>query len=200
MRVVYEGPRHEDRVALTFDDGPSPHVTPGILDVLAHYGAHATFFVLGHRIEEAEDLLARMVAEGHEIGSHGYSHRSMRTLFKTQIVAELDDTARLVRDAVDLRPRLLRPPFGHYADSALPLFAAGGYDLVLWTVDSLDWEQDGPATVRTIVRHTRPGSIVLLHDTKLETLRALPQIIGSLHARGLELVTVSELTEVSPYR
>jgi peptidoglycan/xylan/chitin deacetylase (PgdA/CDA1 family) len=183
----------EKKIALTFDDGPSGELTPKILDVLQHYDVHATFFVLGRRAKQHPRTLRRIASEGHELGSHGWSHRSFRGLYHSQIREELEDTAAVIEDAAGHRPRLLRPPFGRYADSATTIFADMGLDVVLWTIDSRDWDEDPARTVETIVRKARPGSIVLLHDREAATLRALPQIIGSLQSLDFELVTVSEL-------
>jgi peptidoglycan/xylan/chitin deacetylase (PgdA/CDA1 family) len=193
VRVIFQGPSDANRIALTFDDGPSAELTPRVLDVLQHYDVHSTFFVLGRRAGQNPDVLRRIASEGHELGSHGWSHRSFRGLFHSQIREELADTAALIEEASGGRPRLLRPPFGTYADSATTIFEDMGLDVVLWTIDSRDWDDDPAKTVETIVRKARPGSIVLLHDSEVATLRALPQIIGSLQSRGFELVTVSEL-------
>jgi len=193
VRVIFQGPSDAKRIALTFDDGPSADLTPRVLDLLQHYEVHSTFFVLGAKAEHNPGVLRRIASEGHEIGSHGWSHRSFRGLFHSEIREELEDTAAAIEDAVGSRPRLLRPPFGKYADSATTIFEDMRLDVVLWTIDSRDWDDDPDKTVETIVRKARPGSIVLLHDSETATLRALPKIIGSLQRLDFELVTVSEL-------
>lgn len=182
------------RIALTFDDGPSRENTPRVLKVLRRADAHATFFVLGDRAERMPDVLAAVHEDGHEIGNHGFSHTSMRSLWKSQIREEVCRTHRAVEAATGQRPTLLRPPFGRYAPSAVPLAGGLGYDLVLWTVDAADWKtRDATAMAQSVVRSARPGAIILMHDREARSVEALPMILAGLKRRGFEVVAVSEL-------
>lgn len=192
--VVYSGPSQHRRVALTFDDGPSPTVTPRILQVLGEHGVRATFFVLGEQAERHPEALRRIVEGGHELGNHAFSHRSFRSLFPSQIADELDRTARAIEAVGGPRPRLVRPPYGRFPDSAVALAASRGEDLVLWSVDGRDSEHADALTIaNAVVRGAEPGAIILLHDREPDTLYALPLILGGLARRGLEVVPVSEL-------
>lgn len=187
-------------VSLTFDDGPSRENTPRILDVLEHYGVHATFFVLGGRAERMPDLVVRIDAAGHDVGNHSWSHPSFRSLWHSQIRDELCRTGALIEDQIGKRPGLFRPPFGRYAPSAIPLVGALGYDMVLWTIDSLDWGENDPSIIaRRVVADAEAGSVVLLHDRRSVTVHALPQIIEGLQARGFAITSVSAALSVSPY-
>lgn len=198
---VFYGPPEHDAVALTFDDGPSRENTGRILAVLDRYDVAATFFVLGHRAQRMPDLVADIDTHGHDVGNHSWSHPSFRSLWQSQIRDELCRTGDAIEAAIDKRPALFRPPFGRYAPSALPTVGGLGYRVVLWSVDSLDWDEDDPATVaRTVVRAARPGSIILLHDRASVTVHALPAIIEGLRARDLRIEPVSQLLEVSPYQ
>jgi peptidoglycan/xylan/chitin deacetylase (PgdA/CDA1 family) len=184
--------RQRPVVSLTFDDGPSSYYTPRVLDTLRAHGVQATFFVLGRRAETHPEILARIATEGHDIGNHSWSHPSFRSLWKEQIRDEICRTDAVVEAATGLRPALFRPPFGRYAESAVPLVGGLGHHFVLWSVDGADWENENEAEVaQTIVRKARPGSIILLHDREPVTARALPQIIAGLRAKGFEIEKVS---------
>ncbi len=198
-REVFAGPGEGRRVALTFDDGPSVENTPSVLRALRDAKAPATFFVLGERAERMPALLAAIADDGHEIGNHGYSHTSMRSLWQSQIRDEVCRTHRAVEDATGRAPVLLRPPFGRYAPSAVPLLGGLGYDIVLWSVDAHDWNSDDPsALARSVVEAARPGSIILMHDPEAITARAVPLIIDGLRRRGFELVPASALVDDQP--
>jgi len=192
--VVYGGEADVPMVALTFDDGPSPSLTPRVLEVLREHDAHATFFVLGQQAERHPDALRAVIDAGQELGNHAFSHRSFRSLFPSQISEELDRTARAIESAGGKRPTLVRPPFGRFPDSTVALASSRGEDLVLWTVDGGDSDHADAETIAArVVRAAEPGSIILLHDTEPDTLYALPAILGGLAKRGLRVVSVSEL-------
>jgi peptidoglycan/xylan/chitin deacetylase (PgdA/CDA1 family) len=193
-REIFYGDTTRRRVALTFDDGPSRENTPRILDVLAAHDVHVTFFVLGNRVDKMPDLVARIDDEGHEIGNHTWSHPSMRSLWPSALREELESTNARVAEITGKRPTLVRPPFGRYPPSALPVFAELGLDAVLWSVDSLDWDAEDPQVIAArVVRRATPGSIILLHDRTSATVKALPEIIRGLRQRGFEIVPVSSM-------
>ncbi len=199
--VLYRATSSRPRIALTFDDGPSPTVTPGVLEVLREHGVHATFFVLGEPAERYPDTLRAIVEAGHELGNHGWSHTSFRSLFPSQIDGELDRTADRIEAVGGARPRLVRPPFGRFPESSVALAARRGEDFVLWSVDGGDTERSAgrPALdiANAVVRGAEPGAIVLLHDRNPTTLRALPLILGGLDRKGLQVVPVSELLDLA---
>ncbi len=201
-------------VALTFDDGPDPDWTPAILDVLREKHVPATFFVIGDNVLGEQGLLERIVAEGHELGNHSYTHPNFATLSDGETRFELNTTERLIEAYTGHRTRLFRAPyFGDAepttADELGPALAAqnDGYVNVGLHVDPDDWALPG---TDEIVRRTvagveaanaeRSGQIVLLHDgggDRQQTLEALPQIIDRLRARGYRFVPVSQLAGLS---
>lgn len=199
--VVYSGPRTADKVAITFDDGPSPTLTPRVLEVLREHDAHATFFLLGAQVEKFPELAQSIAADGHDLANHAHSHRSFRSLFPSQITGELDRTEAAIAEATGLHPRFVRPPFGRFPESTVPLVRDRGGDVVLWSVDAGDWADAAPAQIaEAVVRAARPGAIILLHDREPATVRALPQILAGLRRRDLEPVSVSELLGRPAYR
>jgi cellulose synthase/poly-beta-1,6-N-acetylglucosamine synthase-like glycosyltransferase/peptidoglycan/xylan/chitin deacetylase (PgdA/CDA1 family)/spore germination protein YaaH len=197
-------------VALTFDDGPDPDWTPAILDVLRDKHVPATFFVIGDNVLGQESLLQRIVAEGHELGNHSYTHPNFATLSNGETLFELNTTERLIEAYTGHSTRLFRAPyFGDAepttADELGPALAAqdDGYLNIGLHVDPDDWALPGTDAIvqRTIAgveagNAERSGQIVLLHDgggDRQQTLEALPRIIDQLRARGYRFVPVSEL-------
>jgi peptidoglycan/xylan/chitin deacetylase (PgdA/CDA1 family) len=179
-----------NEVALTFDDGPSESQTPAILETLVRYGARATFFEEGRHVAGREALMRQILAAGDEIGNHSFDHPVDPGEW------ELSSTQEAIRGATGFTPCLFRPPYGEVDKKVERAARANGLELVLWTLDSNDDQHPGVGAIRVrVVRHTRAGSIVLLHDGghHPETVEALPGIIEGLKARGFRLVTVTEL-------
>ena len=200
MSVVSSVSTDEPLIALSFDDGPGPQ-TPAILDLLAELGFRATFFVLGESVEGREEILARTIAEGHEIGNHTHSHPHALRFTDDELAHDIARCQRVLSG----RPVLFRPPYGEDPVRFSRIAAERGLaTTVLWSVDPSDWlEQNPEAIASDIVEGVAAGAIVDLHDCwprhtstaadrtpTVEALRlALPQIAG----RGLRSVTVSEL-------
>jgi peptidoglycan/xylan/chitin deacetylase (PgdA/CDA1 family)/outer membrane lipoprotein-sorting protein len=181
-------------IALTFDDGPSPLTTPLLLAVLRRYGVHGTFFVIGEHARTYPYLIREMVADGHEVSDHTFHHPNMTTLDGDTVAQEIGATAIVIQDVTGQRPRWFRPPGGDYTAGVAAAAHRAGMGLAMWTENSGDWALPPAKTVadRVLIR-AEPGSIVLLHSTVMNTLRALPQIIVSLQRRGYTLVTISQL-------
>ena len=198
---VAHGNPGQRMVALTFDDGPSGR-TPAILRVLAHHGAHATFFVVGRATRGMEPLLRHMTATGNELADHTYSHADLLVLRKSKRAQELRWTRTLVERATGVQPRFFRPPYGATGAAVNRLGRRLGLVPVLWSVDSRDWQLPGAkAIVRRVLAHVKPGAIVLLHDgggDRQETLRALPAILRALERRHLRPVTLSRMFQSVP--
>ncbi|MGL3805730.1 polysaccharide deacetylase family protein [Paeniglutamicibacter sp. R2-26] len=177
-------------VALTFDDGPGPK-TGQLLDALKQADAAATFFVVGPNAEARPQMLARMLAEGHEIGNHTWNHRVLTSLSPGSVSREIGTVSEVVEDATGVAPTLLRPPYGATNKTVKKV---AGAPVILWDVDTLDWKvRDAKKVVSNTLRDTKPGSIVLMHDIHSSTVEAVPAILKGLAAKGYHFVTVSEL-------
>ena len=197
--MVLPQPTTEKVVALTFDDGPAPEYLEEVLVLLARHEARSTFFLIGGAIEEQPAAARRIVAAGHEIGNHSYSHKRM--VFKTGswIHREIDRTDALIRATGYGGPILFRSPYGKRLLS-LPLYLAQHDRLnVFWDIEpESDPRIAGDATaIRDhVLRRVKPGSIVLFHVMYASggpSRRALPDILATLKRRGYRFVTVSEL-------
>jgi peptidoglycan/xylan/chitin deacetylase (PgdA/CDA1 family) len=185
-------------VALTFDDGPSAH-TAALLDGLAQLQVKATFFVMGQNVKARPADVRRAVEEGHAIGGHSWNHTDMKRQTPQAACADADRTAQAIQEASGVQTILVRPPYGSWNQSILA--ACQGKTFILWDVDTLDWStHDGAKITAHALNDSKPGSILLMHDTVPESIAALPQIVAGLKAKGFELVTVPELfnTEIAP--
>ena len=187
-------PTARKRIALTFDDGPHVRQTPKLLDVLAAYGAHATFFVLGNRADHEGELLNRMVAEGHQIGTHTYTHKQLSILSNAQITEELEASCQTIERLTGVRPTALRPPYGSKNASVLQIATQERLSIILWNVDPEDWKcQNANQVASHIIQRAQDGDIILLHDMYGSTVDAVERVLSTLTGQGYEFVTVDEL-------
>lgn len=192
--LVKRGPASVGRrIALTFDDGPGPF-TDAYLDVLERYDVRATFFLVGEACEAHRDALWRIVARGHEVASHGFSHSEFTKLEAAELYSELARTRALLPPPRTARP-LVRPPRGALSLLSLARTAAAGYTTVLWSLDSDDCRTSSVDEIVACVAPARlhPGDIVLLHEDQAWTLEALPRIMEALIEADWHAVTVGEL-------
>jgi len=181
-------------IALTFDDGPVRTNTTKLLDGLKKQKAYVTFFMVGYNIPGNEDLLKRMKKEGHELGSHSYSHSKLTTLSNNEIVNQITQTNSLIRNAVGSYATVFRPPYGSYNDMVLYVANA---PIILWSVDTLDWKYKNKKYVKKqIVDNAYDGAIILLHDLHATSVDGAIAAIKTLKKQGYEFVTVSELFEI----
>ena len=186
----------EKLVALTFDDGPTAY-TPKYLDILAQYGAKATFFTLGKQIPDLASYVKRAHDEGHQIATHSYSHPNMFTLSQDQIREEITKGLQAIKDAIGEDVHTLRAPYGNWKEKQWPAVIDIIDRHVIWNVDTEDWRLPGSdAIVNTCLKHTKPGSVILMHDgggNRDQDVEALPQILSQLQAQGYRFVTIDEL-------
>jgi peptidoglycan-N-acetylglucosamine deacetylase len=186
--------RHTDpgRIALTFDDGPTPLTLP-YLDVLEEFGVRGTFFVVGELCAAHPEWVAAIDDRGHELGGHGYTHRRFTSLSRGELASELARTDELLPSTATRR--MVRPPYGAVSPASLLTCARQGFTTVLWSLNSNDWcAPDASEVERTVAAHdVNPGDILLLHEGQQLTLEALPTVLRNLKDLGHELVTVGEL-------
>jgi|GEM_PF-229621 len=197
---VLQGSGDKREVALTFDDAPDDVFTPMVLDVLKREGVKATFFCVGNRIEKHPDVMRRIVAEGHVVGNHSYSHANLPKLSDEKFREEIRKTDRLIRQFTGYTPSFVRAPYGNISEEQIKWLASQKRKIVGWNVDSLDWKSLSREEVATnILAHVKPGAIILQHsaggtgEDLTGTVEALPEVIGKLRADGVEFVTVARL-------
>lgn len=181
------------RIALTFDDGPTP-LTLSYLDALDRVGARATFFLVGELCQQHPELVAAIADRGHELAGHGYTHRRFTGFSTAELLSELEKTQALLPPPQAGR-LLVRPPFGAVSLSSLLACARRGYTTVLWSLNSGDWRASNSSEVESAVASapSSAGDILLFHEGQTLTLDALPAVVRNLKELGHEMVTVGEL-------
>ena len=204
--VLARGHVEQPVVALTFDGGPD-ECTSMALDLLARYGVKGTFFVVGEDVQLRPELARRIVAEGHTIGNHTYSHPLLLAADTPESAErELDEATAAIKTATGVTPTVFRPPYGWRSPWLIDLANRKGYTVVTWSIAPDDWlEPSAEVIAERVLKRVQPGAIVLLHEDRegkeepspASALAALPAIIEGLQARGYRFVTVPELAQMA---
>lgn len=183
-------------VALTFDAGGVAGPAARVLAVLRERDVRATFFLSGQWIESYPQLAAQIGADGHELANHTYAHPDLRGLSNDRIAWELQFTDALIESATGRSPvPYFRPPFGARDARVVRVAGALGYRSIMWALDSADWRTDATraGVASRVLRLARAGDVVVMHVASTATAAALGEILDGLAARGLQVVTVTEV-------
>ena len=184
-------------IALTFDDGPHEKYTKEIIDILEENNVTGTFFVIGKNAELNGELVKLESACGFEVGTHTYSHRSLRGISETELEKELEKSNAIIEKLTGKKVFLFRPPEGICSCSVRNVARKMRYPIILWSVDTNDWRgYSSDRIIKTVKKNVRPGAIILFHDYvsgKSGTPDALRELIPYLKNEGYSFVTVSEL-------
>ena len=193
--VAWNGRPEGNRLALTFDDGPHPEFTPRVLRALGETGVRATFFVLGSQSERHPQIVQAMIAAGHELGNHTYSHVNLGRLSWQQGCDELQKADHVLRAADPRYQGLFRPPWGWMGLGGALYSLRHRYQAAMWSVDSRDYLLDGvePLIERVQAAPITGGDILLFHDDNEYTAEAIGPIVTALQQRGFAFATVSEI-------
>ena len=205
--TVYRVPSGQKKIALTFDDGPSPIWTPLILDELKKADAKATFFMIGYHVQMYPDIARRVAKEGHMIGNHGFAHSVVLYYTLAEIEEEIKYTEFVIRDITGQTTKVFRPPKAWLRKDIKKKIKSMGYDVVLWSLNSKDWVSfNHQHTVNFLMPRIKDGDIILFHDSgnilsreggdRTQTVKAVSLLIAQLKEKGFECVTVPELLNV----
>lgn len=192
---VYGVERTDSAIALTIDAAWGADKTPEILSILKERGITATFFLVGRWVREFPEQTKAIIEAGHLIGSHSDSHAHFCALSNGQIEQELKATEDALITAGAEKPTLFRPPFGEYDDRVVQKLRDLGYQVIQWSIDTLDWKEGRTAgqVLEVVFRKAAPGSIILCHNNAESIVEYLPSLIDELTSRGYAFVTVGEL-------
>ena len=189
----------EKVIALTFDDGPWPHTTEQVLDILKQYDIKATFFWIGKNVKSFPETAKLVVDAGHVIGNHTWHHwyRHMNPITAAQ---EVESTAEIIYQTTGVRTSLFRPPGGILNNGPADYAKKEKYAVMMWSADSIDYRHFSVSRlVNNVLKHAKSGGIVLMHDgggNRSQTVKALPKILAGLTERGYKFVTVRELLDL----
>jgi len=202
LKPIYSVNVNTKSIGLTFDISWGEKTAEPILDILKQEGVRATFFLSSPWADKHQELVKRMVAEGHEIGSHGNRHIDLNTLGAEEIEKEITSAQQVLEQITGKKVRLIRTPNGAYNNKVIATADKLGYRAIQWSVDSLDWKRPGPsAVINNVLNGSRagsgakPGDIILFHasDSAPDTIQALPPVIRSLKSKGNTLLPVGQL-------
>lgn len=194
--------KNQRYVALTFDDGPNPHNTGEILDILREYEVKATFFLVGKKVEKFGETAKTISGDGHTIGNHGYSHTSIAFRSKSYIEDEIIKTEKAIENQTGVSTNLFRPPYGFRSPALFKIANIYGYRVIGWSIWAYDWTIEDPEEiVKRILTRVKSGEIILLHDgaggrmegDRSSTVKALPTIIEEIKERGLDFTGLSSI-------
>jgi peptidoglycan/xylan/chitin deacetylase (PgdA/CDA1 family) len=190
----------EKKIAITFDDGPN-EMTLLVLDVLKKYNSRATFFCIGKNIETHPDILKKTIAEGHTVGNHSYSHSAFFDFYrKKQVISEIEKTDALIKSVLGRKTTLFRPPYGVTNPSIRRALAVTKHKTIGWNIRSLDGVIKNEKFVSDrILKRIKPGGILLLHDTSIQTVYVLEQLLIFLKNNNYSVVPLEELLNIEAY-
>ena len=191
---VYCVDRNDGKIAISFDAAWGGDKTEKILDILDEFGVKTTFFMVDIWTQRFPELVKEIAARGHEIGNHSTTHPKMSTLSREKIRQELDTMANNAEAVAGVRPTLFRPPYGDYNNDVVLTARAAGYEVIQWSVDSLDWKNRGAQPlIDRATKNVKSGDIILFHNDSQYILDALPTVLKSYQAQGFTVVPISEL-------
>ena len=186
--------KNKKAIAFTFDDGPSGALTNRLVDILEQNKAHATFFMVGNRMEYGAEVIRNVLNKGNEIGSHSYAHKNMKRQKLEDIVSGEEKTKEIYRNITGQELLYTRPPYGNVNKSIKETLDT---TFITWNVDTEDWlHRDKDYIVNHILEHVSDGDIVLMHDVYETTIDAVEEVLPKLYAAGYQVVSVSELAEL----
>lgn len=195
---IYQGADDKNLVAITVNVDWGEDVLPEMLSVLKEKDVKATFFITGRFAEKFPDLVKTIVADGHEIGSHGYSHPHHDQISTEDNLKDILMGESILQSLTGKKPLLFAPAYGEHGKTCLEAAEQNGNKVILWTADTIDWQNPPPDQATLVQRVTgdklHNGTIILMHP-KAHTVQALPQMIDAIREKGYTLSTVSYMLE-----
>lgn len=192
---IYQGSQDKKVMTLTCNVFWGEEYLGSMLQTLKNKKVKVTFFIGGSWAEKNPELVKKMYRDGHEIGSHGYAHPHPDQLSIEGNKNDIVKAEKIIQSITGIKPKLFAPPYGERGPAVLTAAEELGYQTILWSIDTIDWQRPGPEVVKSrVVSKAHNGAIVLMHPTA-PTAQALPFIIDNLTDQGYRLVTVGELLE-----
>lgn len=191
---IYSVQREDKVVAISFDAAWGNEDTQTLIDILAKYKIHTTFFVVGDWVDKYPDSVKALADAGHEVMNHSSNHAHFSQLTSEQIKADVNACNDKIEAITGVRPTLFRCPYGEYDDHVIQAIRDLGMEPIQWDCDSLDWRGISAEEItQRVLRKVKPGSIVLFHNAAEHTPEALPGILEALIADGYTVVPISQI-------
>jgi peptidoglycan-N-acetylglucosamine deacetylase len=195
-------PRGTRKLALTYDDGPNDPYTQQLMEVLARHNVRATFFLLGQFVRKRPEVVREMVAAGHAVGNHTYSHPNLIFVSQAELRQQIEQTNAAIADACGEKPKLFRPPFGGRRPGTFS--TAREYEMtpIMWRVTCYDWSAKSNLSIeKKAERQIHGGEVILLHDgghlelgtDRSHTIQATDNLVRRYKDEGYEFVTVPQM-------
>lgn len=191
---IYKVDVPDKRIAITIDGVWGAEKTPRILDIFDKHNVKITFFFGGYWLEKYPDMVREIISRGHEIGNHTYTHPHCNSLTPNQLKKELEQTSLLIQELTGKWPQFFRPPFGEYNNQVIRICEEENYQVIQWSIDSLDWKEPGVHfIVKRVLDNVGSGEIVLMHNNGKHTADALEILVPRLIEMGYKIVPLSQL-------
>ncbi|MFC7523832.1 polysaccharide deacetylase family protein [Parapedobacter sp. GCM10030251] len=202
VKAIHRATTSTRQIALTFDDGPHPTYTPQVLTQLEKYGIQATFFCIGKHAATYPHLIKELHRRDHVVGNHSFTHASTIDFHtRTKWLMEIQQTDGVIEQTLGKRPRFFRPPYGVTTPHLAKALKETNHAIIGWRVRPYDTlNRSSEQIVRTILRKTKPGDIILLHDTHERIVPVLEQLLPALKHRKFDMVTVENLIQQDAYK
>lgn len=190
---IYCTEQQEKIVSISFDAAWGAEDTQQLIDIMAQYNVKATFFVVGEWVDKYPESVKALHDAGHEIMNHSDTHPHMTNLSREEMMKEINTCNDKIEAITEVRPTLLRPPYGDYNNALIEVMDEMGMYCIQWDVDSLDWKDLSASEItKRVTSKVGPGSIVLFHNAAKHTPEALPDVIQTLQNDGYQFVKISE--------
>lgn len=190
--VYYQGNVDEKVIAFACNVDWGNEYIPKMLEIFKRNDIKITYFVTGKWADKNKDMLKTIYDENHEIGNHGYSHKDYDKLSYSENKEEITKTHYIIKEILNLDSKYFAPPSGAYNDNTLKAAKDLGYELIMWSIDTIDWRKDSTKDViiERVISKIHNSAIVLMHPTE-ETIKALPEIINYLYQNDYKIGTIS---------
>lgn len=201
LKAIHSASTTDRKIALTFDDGPHPDYTPQVLRLLKKHGVQATFFCIGKHIQQHPQVVQELQQQGHVVGNHSFTHASTIDFHdRAAWITEIQHTDQAIKQAIGQKPRFFRPPYGVTTPHLAKAIKDTGHTVIGWRVRPYDTLNRTPERiVSLLLRKTKPGDIILLHDTHERIIPILEQLLPKLTEQKFEMVTVENLIQQHAY-
>lgn len=190
---IYQGVTGQKAVAVTVNVDWGGEYIPAMLDAFAKNDARVTFFVTGKWAENNPQLMKTMTDAGHSIQNHGYQHVHFNSLGADQVATQIKQAEDVIFKTTSRKTRFFAPPYGEKSRPLVSAVLGTGYQYVMWSVDTIDWQKPAPEViVQRVMKKVHNDAIILMHPTE-PTVRALPELLTGLKAQGYKMVSIEEI-------